>query len=73
MLNRASHERGGAHSVGGGVEAKNSGTRIYGSRIRVRTGGSRWQSALPTGSADSQSAGKPADSQTFFGRVRPMP
>ncbi len=59
MLNRASHERGGARSAGGGVEAKNSGTRIYGSRIRVRTGGSRWQSALPTGSAGLSFPGKP--------------
>ena len=29
----------------------------------ARTGGSEWQSALPTGSADLQSAGNPADSQ----------
>ena len=29
---------------------ENSGTSIYGPRIRVPSGGSRWQSALPTGS-----------------------
>ena len=31
---------------------ENSGTQIYGSRIRVRTGGSRWLSALPTGGSN---------------------
>ena len=39
-----------AASGAGHCPAQNSGTRIYGSRIRVRTGGSKWQSALPTGS-----------------------
>ena len=39
-----------AASGAGHCPAQNSGTRIYGSRIRVGTGGSKWQSALPTGS-----------------------
>ena len=43
----ASPSRGGQRRPG---KPKNSGTQIYGSRIRVRPGGSRWQSALPTGS-----------------------
>ena len=35
---------------GASGKPENSGTPIYGSRIRVRIGGSKWQSALPTGS-----------------------
>ena len=42
---------------------KNPAASICGGWVRVLSGGSKWPSAPPTGSAAPQSAGNPADSQ----------